>query len=67
MVLDAETVDASIAETVKNELTRAGFAPENVSLGKKDDFPALLVQIAMNDDKQVQGVVETLQKTLTEK
>jgi hypothetical protein len=40
--------------------------PGNVTLGKKDEFATLLVQLALTDDAEVQKVTDLLRNTLVE-
>lgn len=66
MVLDVPEVTQPIDAMVTKALTDNGFVPGNVTVGKKDAFATLLVQLQLTDDTQVQKITELLTKTLIE-
>lgn len=66
MMIDAPEIDQSVDTVVAKALTDGGFVPGNVTVGKKDDFATLLVQLQLTDDAQVQQVVKLLTSTLVE-
>lgn len=66
MVIDAPTVDESITTIIRSSLQEVWLSPQNISLGKKDDFASLLIQMKLANDEQVQQVTELMTNTLIE-
>ena len=66
MVIDAAEIPAGADVVVTKALTDNWFVPGNVTLGKKDEFATLLVQLALTDDTEVQKVTDLLRNALVE-
>jgi len=66
LVVDASQINTDLSEVLQAKLIDAGFTPGSVSIGKKDNFATVLVQMKLSDDKEVQQVTETLNNTLRE-
>ncbi|MDP2670364.1 MAG: hypothetical protein Q8O99_05530 [bacterium] len=66
LVVDASEINVDLSEILQAQLVEAGFTPGSVSIGKKDTFATVLVQMKLSDDKEVQQVTETLNNTLRE-
>lgn len=64
MVIDSPQVSDNVNQLVKKSLTDAGFVPGSITIGQKDEFTTILVQLALADDTQVQKVTDTLKDTL---
>lgn len=64
MVIDSTQVPDTVNGLVKKSLTDAGFVPGNITIGQKDAYTTILVQLALTDDTQVQKVTDTLKATL---
>lgn len=64
MTIDAPEMSESAVGIVTKALTENGLNPWNVTIGKKDDFATLLVQMELADDAQVQKVTTLLKETL---
>ncbi len=66
MVLDAATIEQSVADSVGSSLQVAGFTPGQITVWTKDSFATLLVQLPLESDDQVQKVTEILKQSLTD-
>ena len=66
VVVDQPSIDKTVATAVQEKLMTAGLVTQNISVGKKDGFGSLLVQMTLADDTQVQSVTNLIKETLVE-
>lgn len=65
-VVDAEQIDQSVADTLQETLIAEWYAIESVGIGKKESYPSLLMQLALQWDEQVEKITWLLESTLTD-
>jgi len=64
LVVDAQTIDQSTVDTIKQSLVDWGFGEQNVSVWEKQWFATLLIQTRLSGDNQVEGITTLMQSTL---